>query len=286
MEFFIALPRHPLLRTRIQHIISARGYQPLHQRERLLPDACIDIVIDLTERPKALFEGPTGPERARFRGAWVSGLRQTPYVIEAQADTDFVILRLTVPGAFALLGGVVTEIVDQVVPLDAILGNAVEELREGLAHAWDAPERFSVAEAWLLRMMQYDARPEVGWMIAQMATSPGIRLADLMDRTGFSERTVRQVFRAQTGLQPKRFQRLTRFRSVLDALGHGRGESVEDRLLTGAPLARPDWAGLAAAYGYTDQSHLHAEFTAFSGLTPGRYSAQFRGHTNHLPVDC
>jgi AraC-like DNA-binding protein len=86
-------------------------------------------------------------------------------------------------------------------------------------------------------------------------------------------------------LQPKRFQRLTRFRSVLEALGRGRGQTLEDRLLTGAPLARPDWADLAAIHGYADQSHLHAEFTAFSGLTPGAYSAQFRGHTNHLPVD-
>lgn len=40
-----------------------------------------------------------------------------------------------------------------------------------------------------------------------------------------------------------------------------------------APAAR-DWARIASAAGYYDQSHLIAEFRDLVGLTPGAFAAQ------------
>jgi AraC-like DNA-binding protein len=39
---------------------------------------------------------------------------------------------------------------------------------------------------------------------------------------------------------------------------------------------RVNWAGLAADLGYSDQSHLVAEFRSLTGLTPGRWIAARR----------
>lgn len=38
-----------------------------------------------------------------------------------------------------------------------------------------------------------------------------------------------------------------------------------------ARLNRPDWARLAADFGFADQPHLVREFKSFSGLTPAAY---------------
>jgi AraC-like DNA-binding protein len=59
---------------------------------------------------------------------------------------------------------------------------------------------------------------------------------------------------------------------------------AEDPALEGSPLAPPDWASLAAATGFSDQSHLHHDFVAFAGATPSAYASAYRGLSNYLPI--
>ena len=74
---------------------------------------------------------------------------------------------------------------------------------------------------------------------------------------GLSERSFERRFVAQVGLTPVRFRRLARLRAVL-------------RLHAGGMR---DWAGLAAATGFSDQSHLVRDCRAFTGLTPSEWAA-------------
>jgi transcriptional regulator GlxA family with amidase domain len=62
------------------------------------------------------------------------------------------------------------------------------------------------------------------------------------------------VFHQNIGISPKLYCELARFQS---ALGH-LGSAVDD-----------NWAQIAFAAGYSDQSHMISEFRRFSGLTPG-----------------
>jgi AraC family transcriptional regulator len=66
---------------------------------------------------------------------------------------------------------------------------------------------------------------------------------------------VAQSFRARTGISLGAFQRLRRLTRLSLALRHG----------------RQSLAGLAAEFGYCDQSHMNAEFRAAFGVSPGRY---------------
>ena len=47
----------------------------------------------------------------------------------------------------------------------------------------------------------------------------------------------------------------------------------------------PDWAAVAAACGFFDQSHLIRDFGEFCGLSPGAYLNQRSNHVllNHVP---
>ena len=73
------------------------------------------------------------------------------------------------------------------------------------------------------------------------------------EQTGVSLRQFRRLFASATGFSPKRYSRSLRFNRLLAAA---------DRQVD------PDWAGLAAAAGYSDQAHLVHEFRALTGRTP------------------
>jgi AraC-like DNA-binding protein len=46
-----------------------------------------------------------------------------------------------------------------------------------------------------------------------------------------------------------------------------------------------DWAGVAATYGYADQSHLIHDFQTFAGLSPTAYLTHCGRHRNHVPIE-
>jgi len=83
---------------------------------------------------------------------------------------------------------------------------------------------------------------------------------------GLSERSFERRFVAQVGLTPVRFRRLARLRAVL-------------RLHAGGMR---DWASLAAATGFSDQSHLVRDCRAFTGLTPSEWAASQEGGVGFL----
>lgn len=80
-------------------------------------------------------------------------------------------------------------------------------------------------------------------------------------RAGLSPRTLQRAFLRETGMPPRSYLRLLRFRS---ALAHvtGSGDSLADA---------------AAAQGYADQAHMAREFRSLAGLPPGGARRRARG---------
>jgi AraC-like DNA-binding protein len=78
-----------------------------------------------------------------------------------------------------------------------------------------------------------------------------VRIDSLSAEVGWSRRRLWSRFHSQIGLPPKRAAMLIRF------------DRAVHRLAAGVHPAR-----VAAEGGYADQSHLHREVAAFTGLTP------------------
>jgi AraC-like DNA-binding protein len=109
------------------------------------------------------------------------------------------------------------------------------------------------------------------YALGEFARAPHIRsVLEVTKEAGLSRRRFAQLFREQVGLTPKLFCRLHRFRGVLR------------QIALGAPV---DWADIALAGGYCDQSHLVHEFRDFSGTSPSAYLASERTLANRLPAD-
>jgi AraC-like DNA-binding protein len=79
------------------------------------------------------------------------------------------------------------------------------------------------------------------------------------DQLGITTRQLRRVIVANTGLAPKRYQRIIRFQRFLTATEHGH------------PLA-----SAAAHAGYADQAHLTRDVRSLAGVTPAQLVAERR----------
>ncbi|MCA2229554.1 AraC family transcriptional regulator [Nonomuraea aurantiaca] len=176
-------------------------------------------------------------------------------------NVECVQVRLSPVIARAVLGTSPAELDGAVVALDDLWGREASRIRERLGEVSSWEERFALTDALLAR--RYEAGsppvdPEVVWAWGQIVGSRGlVRVDGLAAEAGWSRKRLWSRFRSQLGLPPKRAVKLVRF----DHAAH--------RLVAGEGAAR-----VAADAGYADQSHLHRDVVAFTGVTPATVAGE------------
>jgi AraC-like DNA-binding protein len=140
------------------------------------------------------------------------------------------------------------------VPLESLWGGRAREVRERLLATEGSEASFLLLEHLLGSLLR---RPDsrhaaVGHALAAFRRGPR-RIADVVDEIGLSPRHFIRLFNDEVGLTPKSFCRIHRFQRTV-ALLHRR-QVV-------------DWAEMALARGYCDQSHMIHDFREFAGLSP------------------
>ncbi|WP_344955781.1 helix-turn-helix domain-containing protein [Actinomadura miaoliensis] len=169
-------------------------------------------------------------------------------------------VRLSPLVARAVLGVSPAELDGAVVALDDLWGREASRIREQLSEVPSWEDRFALTDALLARRRGTGASvdPEVAWAWRRIVSSRGlVRVDGLADEVGWSRKRLWSRFRSQIGLPPKRAAKLVRF----DHAAH--------RLAAGDGAAR-----VAAESGYADQSHLHRDVVAFTGVTPATVAGE------------
>ena len=280
-EFALHCPGPPLDRH-VELLTFYAGFDPQHDREKLIPDGAIQIIVDLTDRPKKLYAGETSPLAVDFSRSWISGMQQRWIVIEAQRAASMMVIRFRPGGAFAFVRQDATAFTNSVHALDSVINGRAGSLRDRILEAPTIALKFAAVERWLIEQCRGELvlNPAAVHLAAQL-DRPGRRVADAAESTGLSDRQLRNVFDRWIGVSPKSYARIARFRRVLAASG---AVELADPEMNAEALPPPDWAQLAAITGYSDQSHLSHDFVAFAGMTPGAYAAAYRGLSNYLPI--
>jgi AraC-like DNA-binding protein len=217
---------------------------------RLIPHPAVTLLIPFG----GTFAVQDEAGRCR-RGGFVTGpgFGQVLHALRVER-ADCLQIRLPPLVAQAVLGVAVADLDGAVVTLDELWGPEADRLGERLGALGSWPERFAAADAWLARRhaASSPAAPEVSWAWRRIAASRGTaRIEPLADELGWSRKRLWSRFQAQVGLPPKRAARLIRFDHAVHGLAAGR-----------------EAAAVAAERGYADQSHLHRDVMAFTGLTP------------------
>lgn len=230
--------------------------------EKILPCGTSELVVNL-KNDEIHIHDPQQPERyRRFSGAVFSGTYSQSFICNGLQHEAIMGVHFKAGGAFPFLNTEASELTNAHANLADLWGGSGVELRERLCTAATRQQRFRLMESALKRRLLCHTTDQAQMNVAlkMFAMGGNGALVRAVSRElGFSQRRFIQVFSSHVGLTPKMFCRILRFQ---------RARVSAER------LKAPDWAELAVACGYFDQSHLIKDFKEFSGSTPNIYSVQ------------
>ena len=256
----------------VTSMVYHRGYSPDHEIERFLPDGSVDLIIDLGERPKFVFDNDSLAIVQTHTRSWVSGIRTRPISISAGWGEPMLVVGLSPSAARRILDLPMYLLADRVIEAEAVFGPEIYHLRERLTNTSAIADCFRIVDSWITRRLGNSVE-EPAWLrqaAATIATDPTLRRIDWYARkVGVSGKHLSQTFREHIGISPKQYQRVHRFQTLVRSVA-GNGS--------------PDWVGLAHECGLYDQSHLISEFRHFSGFSPVEYLEHRGDILNYVPV--
>ncbi|MGH8878183.1 MAG: helix-turn-helix domain-containing protein [Stackebrandtia sp.] len=245
----VACPKRP---SRVPGVTMAgfrdRGRAP--DGHRLVPYPAVTLALDFGPGPPVV-DDATG---RRHRGSLVVGLGLSGSVWVRGENLECVQVRLSPLVAGEILGVCPADLDGVMVSLDDLWGREASRIGEQLADVSTWEERFALTDALLARRRAAGPAvdPEVAWAWGRILASRGrARVELLATELGWSRKRLWSRFGAQIGLAPKQAAKLVRFDHAAHRLAAGHGP-----------------ARVAADGGYADQSHLHRDVMAFTGVTP------------------
>jgi len=201
--------------------------------------------------------GPDMEIDGRATGSFVAGVWDRPTVTGHYGEQAGYQLYLDLIDARRLLGVPGTELANQMIGLEDVLGSFATELQERLADAKDANDRHAIAQRLLTARLseQPATAPEIHHALNRLrATRGAATIEAIASEIGWSRRHLATRFREATGLPPKALARLIRI------------EHAAQRVREGTPLA-----DIAYESGYADQSHFNRDFRELVGCTPTEF---------------
>jgi len=233
----------PPLAYSVEMFWCGEGYNVPHRTERALPNGRFQLIIDLSDGFARDEEGSA----QRYQPAMaplVVGMQSRFAVLETAALQHIMSVVLWPGGTRALFDIPADAFYNSVVPLEQVWGADAGRLRDRLRDTRGAAGKFRVLEAALLRRRRerFELHGAVRYALGRFQRVPHIRsVLDVNKETGLSRRRFAQLFREQVGTTPKLYCRIHRFQRIVQ------------RIASGAPV---DWAEVALAGGYCDQTHL------------------------------
>ena len=204
----------------------------------VLPDGCTDIVVSDTVE--------------------VVGTMRQAILVPVDSQSITVGIRFKPGGGAAFFRLPLNELTDDTLDLRSLWGRCADELAEQIAQSSTARTKIAHLEAFLLCRLDLlpSFNPTLQSAIAAIRQAHGdITVTALRTNLSLSERQLERSFLQYTGLTPRQFARLTRFRQVVSLL-HQPAIPLTD---------------VAYHAGYYDQAHFIHDFKALAGLTPRDY---------------
>ncbi len=233
-------------------ILSGADLPGVPVAERILPDGCMELVLNL-EQPFQRMRNNQWELQPQF---FVVGQMTEPVLIAPSGRTFLIGIRFHPWGARPFMGMPLGELAGRILPLDQILCRFGQILEGRLGELPSTQQRISALEKILLGRLRGAPNVDVGVeAAARLALKKHgvVSVTALCEATGTSRRQFERKFSQEVGIGPKRFCRILRFQKVFRALEKSTGQ---------------EWAGVASECGYYDQSHLIRDFQEFAGETP------------------
>lgn len=269
----VSRPPSALLRPFVKLLWAAdpspAGAGATPMREHVLPTGDMHLAFRLSGPGLRVFVN-AGDTRGHVLGhALVGGARTAHYAREAGVPGRSAGAQLRPGACWPLFGVPACALAGTHTPLELLWGTQAGQALDDLDEAQDAHRRIDALEQLLSRRLLGARGLPLPIATGLAALRSGASVGDAVARSGASHRHFIALFRESTGMTPRAYTRLLRFRRALRGLADG-GE--------------PSLALLAHEAGYADQPHLQRDFLAMAGLTPGQWRLAAPSHPNHVRV--
>ncbi len=217
-----------------------------HSDWHILPDNCAHLIFYLFDRGNTI--------EAKWH---LIGPRSKHKIINRK-DRLFTFASSFQPGGLSPFVNVpMSELRDQPTQVDLIFNHCEREAFAELtknALEMDIDQFIPNLESFLLSSCRIPkVHKAVSGLYKHYQTSPGLKLQSMAKKLGYSERHLRNLTREHIGHPPKMVTKIERFASSLRKSNHS-----------------SDWADIAYASGYYDQSHMISDFQELAGNSPER----------------
>jgi AraC-like DNA-binding protein len=266
------VPSFPLNRF-IAGFTYYKGYTAAHSIDRYLPNGNVEIIINLTDTPKYIYDNNTLTELQACKKVWISGIRRGFISIPSGTGSEMFIIEFKKGMAQSFLGRPLTEITGQVIEGELVLNRIFLEMRERLLNQQSPMIMFLIAEKML--NVEFHGKltinPFVEFAVNSIVANPaGLTIKNIAHKTGYSSKHLIKMFSGHVGVNPKSFLRIIRFQKAI--------QEIETQ-------GNINWISLADECGYYDQAHFISNFKEFSGFTPLEYMTLKGGSwLNYIPV--
>lgn len=249
-------PAYPL-NLYIDNILYCKEHQLDHTFEKILPDGGVQLVITLDGYERRLMSDSKKEASHSLKNTWVAGIQRQYLTYQIQQSKAALYIHFHPGGFYALTQIPQSAIENTIIEADLLLGSSILRLREEMLRYTEAGAIFQLAERYFSAKMsqQHIAHAVISYVCEHIHWP----LSLLVQKTGYSQKHLIQLFKKHVGVTPKYFQRISRFNRVLNHM-HTTAETV-------------DWSAIAFDHHYYDQAHFIREFSHFTGMRPQDYLA-------------
>lgn len=256
MEYFSRVPAPPL-NAYIEDLYYLGGPSP-YPRLKVSPDPMLHLMINLGNA-FPFYAAEQAQPFATCAESWWIGMWSKYWIVDWSQPVQFYGVHFKPAGVYPFLCLPLSELHNQVVPVDTIWGRFAAELRERLYAAPTVQEGLALLEQLLLARL---AEAPYGLDVVQYAISEldrdhgAVSIRALSDHIGISQNHLLTQFKRMVGVSPKELARFYRFSHVVFTID---------------PAQPVDWEEISHHAHYYDLSHLNKDFVEFTGHNPTEY---------------
>jgi AraC-like DNA-binding protein len=221
--------------------------------ETVLPDGTLEIVFNLADSFRRSYTD--GRTEIQPRTILVGQMRQF-IQIAPLGQIDLFGVRFQTIGAYHFFKFSLSEVTNQIQPLNLVLEKTDQYLEEQINEALNNRERISMIENFLTRKLSEKSHADqpTESVVENILQNQGmVSISQTAKEFGISQRQLERHFRQKIGVSPKFLCRIIRLQNLLNALRKSESK---------------DFSQAAMSFGYYDQSHFIHEFREFAGASP------------------
>ena len=230
--------------------LEGDGPSPGGAPERILPDGCVELILNFGERFSQHNENQRELQPRHFLVGQMSG----PILISPNGAVQLLGIRFHPGGTSPFLRVPMNELTDQIAELGSVSSELERELLLVSEDLSSLRDKISAIESVLIaRLLRGSFGSSAVSLASRIVHSAGrVSVDQLATDAGISSRQLERRFLREIGIGPKLLGRILRFQQVFRAV-----ERVDSA-----------WASIAVDCGYYDQAHLIRDFSQFAGQTP------------------